>query len=135
METVCDLTETDIISVLHKVAVAHLKHTKSTSSPDVDAMQVDPSPAQTQDTPSLEEYLSRCVSYDTSASSLRLALRKNLGEVEEIVAVLRVLESWMEKWGEAEDKIGVFAASSTSKDGPTEQLPELFKVTTSEGTN
>ena len=134
METVCDLTETDIISVLHKVTVAHLKCTKSTPSSDTDAMQVDPSPAQTQDTPSLEEYLGRCVSYDTSASGLRLALRRNLGEVEETVAVLQVLESWMEKWGKAEDEIGVFAASSTSKDGPTQQLPELSKVTASEGT-
>ena len=129
METVRDLTETDIISVLHKVTIAHLKLTKST---EADVMQVDPSPAQTQDTPSLEEYLNRCVSYDTTASGLRLALRKNLSEVEETVAVLQVLESWMKQWGEAEDTLGVFLASSpTSKDSPTQQLPELSKVTPS----
>lgn len=128
METVCDLTETDIVSVLHKVTTARLKHTKPTLS-DGDAMQVDPSPAQTQDTPSLEEYLARCVSYDATTSGLRLALRKNLSEVEEVVAVLRVLESWMKKWGEAEDKLGIFAAvSPPSKDGPVQQLPELPKV-------
>jgi hypothetical protein len=87
-------------------------------------MQVDPSPAQTQDTPSLEEYLGRCVSYDTSASGLRLALRKNLGDVEETVAVLQVLESWMRKWGETEDKLGVFAASSpASKMVPRSSCP------------
>ena len=129
METVRDLTETDITSVLHKVTIAHLKRTKSTASPDENTMQVDPLPAQIQDTPSLEEYLSRCVSYDTSASSLRLALRKNLSEVEETVAVLQVLESWMKRWGEAEDKLGVFAASSPStKDGSTQPMPELSKV-------
>ena len=129
METVRDLTETDIISVLHKVVTAHLKRTTFTSSPDVDAMQVDSSPARTQDTPSLEEYLGKCVSYDASASGLRLALRKNLGGVEETVAVLQVLESWMRKWGEAEDKLGIFAVPPpASKDGPAQPLPELSKV-------
>ena len=129
METVRDLTETDIISILHKVATAHLKRATSMSSPDADAMQVDSSPVQTQDMPSLEEFLGRCVSYDTSASGLRLALRKNLGEVEAAVAVLHVLESWMRKWGEAEDKLGVFAVSSpASKDGSARLLPELSKV-------
>ena len=132
METVCDLTETDIISTLHKIIVAHLKHTGSASSLDADAMQVDLSPAQTQDTPSLEDYLAKCVPYDTTASGLRLALRKNLSDVEETVAILQVLESWMKKWGEAEDKLGVFAASTlSSKDGPAQSLPELFKVTAS----
>ena len=128
METVRDLTEMDIISVLHKVVIAQLKRTKPTSSLDTDAMEVDPPSTQTQDTPPLEEYLSRCVSYDTSASALRLALRKNLGEVEETVAVLQVLESWMRKWGENENKLGVFAASSVSNDGPAQPLPELLKV-------
>ena len=129
METVRDLTETDIISVLRKVTIAHLKRTKPAPAPDADAMQVDPSPAQTQDTPSLEEYLGRCVSYDASASGLRLALRKNLGEVEETVAVLQVLESWMRKWGEAEDELGVFAVPSpTPTEGSTQPLPELSKV-------
>lgn len=129
METVRDLTETDIISVLHKVTIAHLRRTPPGSSPDVDAMQVDSSPTQIQDTPSLEEYLGRCVSYDTSASGLRLALRKNLGEVEETVAVLQVLESWMRKWNEAEDKLGVFTVSSSaSKDNSMQPLPELSKV-------
>lgn len=131
MESVCDLTETDIISVLHKVTIVHLKRTNpKLSSDDADAMQVDSSPAQVQDTLSLEEYLGRCISYDTSASGLRLALRKNLGEVEQTMAVLQVLESWMKKWGEAEDKLGVFAtSSSTPKDGPVRPLPELSKVT------
>jgi len=126
METVCDLTETDIISVLHKVTIAHLKHTKST---EADAMQVDPSPAQIHDTLSLGEYLGKCVSYDTTASGLRLALRRNLSEVEEAVAILQMLESWMRKWGEAEDTLGVFTASSPSSgDGSTRGLPELSKV-------
>jgi len=124
METVRDLTETDIISVLHKVTIAHLKHTKST---EADAMQVDPSLVQAQDTPSLGEYLGRCVSYDTTVSGLRLALRKNLSEVEEVVAVLQTLETWMKMCGEAEDTLGVFTASSG--DAPTQQLPELSKVT------
>ena len=132
METVCDLTETDIISTLRKITVAHLKHTGSVSSLDADAMQVDLSPVQTQGTPSLEDYLAKCVPYDTTASGLRLALRKNLSDVEETVAILQVLESWMKKWGEAEDKLGVFAASTlSSKDGPTQSLPELSKVTAS----
>ena len=129
METVRDLIEMDIVSVLHKVVVAHLKRTKSISSKGTDAMEVDPPSTQTQDTPSLEEYLSRCVSYDTSAPALRLALRKNLGNVEETVAVLQVLESWMRKWGENEDKLGVFTASSpVSKDGSAQPLPGLLKV-------
>lgn len=129
METVRDLAETDIISVLHTVTVAHLKHTKSMSPPDVDAMRTDTAPVQAQDTSSLEEYLGRCVSYDTSASALRLALRKQLGDVEESMAVLQVLESWMRKWGKVEDELGVFAAHlPLSKDGSTQQLPELSKV-------
>ena len=127
METVCDLTETDIITVLHKATTAHLK-----SSPGADAMQVDPSTTQIQDTPSLGEYLNRCVSYDMTASGLRLALRKNLSEVEETVAVLQVLESWMKKWAEAEDTLGIFPASSSgANDGPTQRLPDLSKVTSS----
>ena len=133
METVRDLTETDIISVLHKVTTARLRYTEG-SPPDADAMQVDSVPVQIQDAPSLEEYLSKCVSYDASASGLRLALRKHLCDVEEIVLVLQVLELWMRKWGEAEDELGVFAASSTgSKDGPIQQLPELHKVSASAG--
>lgn len=129
MDTVRDLTETDIISVLHKVTTAHLKRTKHASPSDVDGMQVDPTPVQTQDTPPLEEYLGRCVSYDTSAPALRLALRKHLGDVEESVAVLQVLESWMRKWGEVEDELGVFAAyAPSSEDSPTQRLPEPSKV-------
>ena len=131
MEAVPDLTETDIISVLHKVTLAHLNRAKSTSSPDTDEMQVEPAPVQTQGTSSLEEYLGRCVSYDTSASALRLALRKSLSDVAEVVAVLQVLESWMRKWGEAENELGVFVATSpVSEDGPTQQLPESSKVRT-----
>ena len=134
MVTVRDLTEIDIISVLHKVTTEHLKRTISAPPSDADAMQVDSSSAQTQDTPSLEEYLGKCVSYDMSASGLRLALRKSLGEVEETVAVLQVLESWMRKWGENEDKLGVFTVSSpASNDGPAQPLPELSKVKASIG--
>ena len=134
METVHDLTETDIISVLHKVTIAHLERSKSTSPLDVDVMQVDHASVRTQDILSLEEFLGRCVSYDTSASALRLALRKNLSDAEEIVAVLQVLGSWMKKWGEAEDEVGVFAVySSSSKDDPTRQLPEPSKVSASIG--
>lgn len=134
METVSDLTETDMISVLHRVTIAHLKRAKSTMPPDADVMQVDPAPVQTQDIPSLEEYLGKCVSYDTSASALRLALRKNLGDVEEVSVVLQVLESWMRKWGETEDEFGIFPASSSgSEDVPTRQLPELSKVLMSIG--
>jgi len=134
METVRDLTETDIISVLHKVMTAHLKRATSASPPDADAMQIDSSSARTQDTPSLEEYLGKCISYDTSETGLRLALRKSLGEVEETVAVLQVLESWMRRWSETEDKLGVFAVSSpASNDGPAQPLPELSKVKVSIG--
>lgn len=133
METVRDLTEMDIIYVLHKVAIGHLKHSKFASPPDVDAMEVDPTSIQTRDTPSLEEYLGRCVSYDTSASLLRLALRKNLGDVEETLAVLQVLESWMRKWGEAEDELGVFTVCSPSSKHGLTQLPELPKVPASIG--
>jgi hypothetical protein len=129
MEAVRDLTEADIISVLRKVTIAHLKHTKYTSSPDVAAMQVDPTPVQTQGAPSLEEWLGRCISYETSASALRLALRKHLGDVEESVAVLQVLDSWMRKWGKIEDELGVFALySPPSEGGLTQQLPEPSKV-------
>lgn len=97
-------------------------------------MQVDHASVRTQDILSLEEFLGRCVSYDTSASALRLALRKNLSDAEEIVAVLQVLGSWMKKWGEAEDEVGVFAVySSSSKDDPTRQLPEPSKVSASIG--
>lgn len=128
METVSDLTEADVIAVLHQVAVAHLKSQKASPS-DSEAMQVDVAAIQTQDTPSLVDFLRSCVSYNTSAPALRLALKKNLDDVEEALAVLQVLESWIRKWGEAEDEFGIFlTSSSASRNCSTQQLPELSKV-------
>jgi hypothetical protein len=90
-DTVRDLPEGDIISLLHTVVVAHKQRNNSATS---DAMEVDSSISQ-QGIPPLDEYLSLCVSYNYSHPALRLALRQHIPQGEDIVFLLKILESWI----------------------------------------
>lgn len=86
-----DLPETDIMTLLQSVVTAHRNQPSATS----DAMQVDSTTAAPEGIPSLATFLSLCVSYNYSAPALRLALRKHMPQVEDVVCVLEVLESWI----------------------------------------
>lgn len=94
-DTVLDISENDIVSLLHSVIVPH----RRTRVAD-DAMEVDSPPSQSQSDliPSLPVFLSSCVSYATSPAPLRLALHQHLSDVEDIIPVLEVLNGWVTEW-------------------------------------
>lgn len=88
--TVLDISEEEIVSVLQSV----ISHHKKNVSQD-DAMQVD---STLSNIPSLPTFLSLCISYTTSPATLRLAIRKYLPDAEDIFCVLEILDGWIEKW-------------------------------------
>ncbi|KZT05551.1 uncharacterized protein LAESUDRAFT_655546 [Laetiporus sulphureus 93-53] len=87
METVSDLPETDIITLLAETVTRHRQ-----SASHEDAMQVDlPS-----GTFSLLAFLALCINYPTSPAALRVALHQQLSEAGSLVAVLDALDGWVE---------------------------------------
>lgn len=92
LETVPDISEAEIISLLHEVASHHRKNTQHASGND-DAMQTDSKSPSSP--PPLADFLSSCVLYNTSPAPLRVAIRQNFSDAEDIVAVLKVLDEWI----------------------------------------
>jgi hypothetical protein len=96
LANVFDLSEDDIIEVLKFV----VKHHRNCISPD--AMQVDSLPAEG---PSLSKYLRTIISYPTSPSPLRLAIRLHMSDVEDVMCVMDLLDGWVKEW--AEEEVGL----------------------------
>lgn len=92
MQTVSDISEADIIALLHRVVEAHRK-SHSSSSVAENAMEVD---FVSTDLPSLPAFLSQVVRYPMSSSALRVALRQHLADAEDLICVLTVLDVWIE---------------------------------------
>jgi hypothetical protein len=88
-DAVFDISEVEIIALLQSVVAQHRKNATVTTN---DAMQIDSPPS---DLPSLASFLSSCVSYATSPTSLRLALRQHLPDADDLVCVLEVLSGWV----------------------------------------
>ncbi|KAF7965939.1 hypothetical protein HWV62_40764 [Athelia sp. TMB] len=90
-ETVLDISESDMISLLQAV----IKHHRGSAAAE-DAMQVDSVPLGS--VPSLPAFLFTCVSYATSPAPLRLALRQHMPAAEDVMVVLEVLDEWISEW-------------------------------------
>lgn len=117
LKTVIDIPEGDVMAFLHTSASTARQKQK-----DDNAMQVD----ATSDSaiPSLFAVLSLCVSYTMSAPALRLAIRQHLPDAAELVAILRVLNEWIDAWC-AEDVH--FLPERTKKDLHGALVPVLEK--------
>ncbi|KAF9266181.1 hypothetical protein L218DRAFT_956557 [Marasmius fiardii PR-910] len=105
--TVPDLQELEIIDTLRYVLARH-RHTHqptassdNDSDADVDAMQIDPvapiTPIQ-DDMPSLQDYLTLCLGYKVSETPLRFALKRYMKDVDDVVCLLGVLDTWIGLW-------------------------------------
>ncbi|KZV76037.1 hypothetical protein PENSPDRAFT_646585 [Peniophora sp. CONT] len=88
LKTVIDIPESDFLAALRPVVVAHVK-----SSTGDDEMQVDGSLSP----PALAPFLALVVAYPTSPAPLRLAIRRHLSAPENVVAVLEVLDGWLDQ--------------------------------------
>lgn len=117
---VFDLPEGDVLALLREVADHHRKT-------DEDAMQVDSvAVASTSDIPPLPEFLALCVSMPSSPAPLRVAMRDHLKPVENVVAVLQVLEEWIEASTVEGNENKLIRGEETS--GESQFRPSLSKV-------
>ncbi|KAI0082514.1 hypothetical protein K474DRAFT_527095 [Panus rudis PR-1116 ss-1] len=108
LKTVVDLPETDLVSFLHDVISSKRQHPSSD-----DAMQVD-APSGTA-IPSLSTVLPLIVMYPTSAPALRLALRQQLRDADELVCIFEMLVAWLERLTK-EDEETTLLPSTVEKD-------------------
>ena len=86
-----DLSENDILALLHTAITSHRQQQKS----DPDAMQVDTPPSNAL---GVSTILSSCVNYPTSLAALRVSIRQHLRDAEDVTCVLEVLDGWLETW-------------------------------------
>lgn len=91
LKTVMDISEGDVMALLHTSAAAARQR-----KPDEDAMRVDA--ASDSSMPSLQSVLSLCVTYTMSAPALRLAIRQHLRDAAELTVILQVLNEWINTW-------------------------------------
>lgn len=66
-----------------------------------DAMQVD----SITDLPALSPFLSTCITYGTTPAALRVAMRRSLKDADDILAVMKVLEMWINQWSKRDVKL------------------------------
>lgn len=72
----------------------HLNREKPADNMDID----DPSASSTKNKPfTLEHVLGHIISYPTSAPPLRLAIRQNLPDMEDVTVLLRILDDMIKK--------------------------------------
>ncbi|KIY74000.1 hypothetical protein CYLTODRAFT_416645 [Cylindrobasidium torrendii FP15055 ss-10] len=84
LKHVSDIQELEVVDCLRQVLKFH----------SADAMQVD-TPSEI---PSVSGFLSACVQYPTSPAPLRMAIRRCLPDVVDIVRVLEVINQWLGQW-------------------------------------
>ncbi|KAG7097458.1 hypothetical protein E1B28_004802 [Marasmius oreades] len=105
--TVSDLQELEIVDTLRYVVARHRRTYKPPASSEhdsdveVDAMQLDPvapiTPLQ-DDIPSLQDYMALCLRYKLSEAPFRFALKRYMKDVDDVVCLLDVLDSWIGLW-------------------------------------
>ncbi|THH18195.1 hypothetical protein EW146_g2730 [Bondarzewia mesenterica] len=91
LQNVIDVSEDSIMSLLHSAVTSDRQQQKS----DPNAMQVD---TPSSDIPTLPTVLAACVAYPTSPAALRVAIRQQLPDAEDLVCVLEVLDGWLASW-------------------------------------
>ena len=85
---------------------------------------------------SLHSFLASVVTYKTSPTTLRSALRQHLPDADDVICILEVLDGWLVEWSGIELKLlppkatknplGVFVAKPIQ--GKRTQMPSLAKV-------
>lgn len=128
-----DIAEDEIVSTLTYVVAQHRKGGSHTSRDDT-AMQVDSEASS--NIPSLPTFLSSCVLYNTSPAALRVAIRKHLSDVDDIICLLEVLDDWIAGWntitlkllpaGVVKNQKGIFVPKLHSAKIDTPQLGKVL---------
>lgn len=125
VETVMDIPEDAIVSLLSKT-VAHHRQVRPAS----DDMQVDAALVLSE-FPSLADFLARCVTYPASPGALRAAIRAHLADTDGLLPVIGLLDEWIGH-GCAEDSSFFDLASMQKRNTqPASQqadIPPLDKV-------
>ncbi|KZT42935.1 hypothetical protein SISSUDRAFT_1125184 [Sistotremastrum suecicum HHB10207 ss-3] len=106
-----DITEDSLMSLLHSVFVAH----KSKGQASENAMAVDQE--ANVNVPPLSEFLTLCVQYKTSAASLRSAIKRQISSTEEIMDLLELLTTWVEKWSAKGPTLGFTEVPAQAPEG------------------
>ena len=135
LQNVNDIPEAELIDTLRDCILVHFAMRKGDGSTmDVDHAQ------RSLNTPlSLDRMVSLLVGYPVSGPPFRMALRETLSNAEEITAVLEVLATWVQAWGEKEavvpvnDRVGEHglmkrASKAAKRDGKERGLPRLDLV-------
>ncbi|KAJ3884999.1 hypothetical protein GG344DRAFT_59887 [Lentinula edodes] len=92
---VSDLQEAEIVECLCFVLARYRQARRPTSS---DAMQIDSVPNMDDDCPTLQAFLSLVLRYSYSPNPLRAAFRRYLSDVDDVICLLEVLNSWIGQW-------------------------------------
>ena len=85
LTTVTDVSEDELMASAKFLIDKHRRNEN--------AMEVDASEGYV---PPLWSYLFACVSYSFSSAPMRLAIRKNLPDAQDLVLILEILESWIQ---------------------------------------
>ncbi|VDB97147.1 unnamed protein product [Peniophora sp. CBMAI 1063] len=117
LTTVIDIPESDVLDALRSIVVAHVR-----SSSGTDEMQVDGTPS----TPALAPFLGLAVRYSTSIAPLRLAIRQYLPEPENVVAVLEIIDDWLDEIFTSERLL----LAPEDKINAPDELPPIEKIVT-----
>lgn len=131
-----DLQEVDVIECLCFVLARHRQAQRVASA---DAMQVDSASSTETDVPSLADFLSLLLRSNFSPTSLRVAFRRYLSDVDDVVCLLEVLDSWMGQWAGRDlrflptnkmmkkNEHGVLVVKLDNKD-PYADIPSMLQV-------
>ncbi|KAJ4472786.1 hypothetical protein C8J55DRAFT_140911 [Lentinula edodes] len=134
---VSDLQEAEIVECLCFVLARYRQARRPTSS---DAMQIDSVPNMDDDCPTLQAFLSLVLRYSYSPNPLRAAFRRYLSDVDDVICLLEVLDSWIgQRAGRdtrllpsskmvKQNELGVYITILESKDTSTD-IPSMLQIT------
>ncbi|KAJ3806808.1 hypothetical protein F5876DRAFT_80319 [Lentinula aff. lateritia] len=134
---VSDLQEAEIVECLCFVLARYRQARIATSS---DAMQIDSVPSMDNDCPTLQTFLSLVLRYSCSPNPLRAAFRRYLSDVDDVICLLEVLDSWIGQWAGRDthllpsnkmvkkNELGVYITTLGDKDTPTD-IPSMLQIT------
>ncbi|KAJ4479070.1 hypothetical protein J3R30DRAFT_3473899 [Lentinula aciculospora] len=134
---VSDLQEIEIVECLCYVLARYRQARRGVS---VDAMQVDSAPNMEDDTPTLQAFLRLVLGYNLSLIPLRVAFRRYLSDVDDVVCLLEVLDAWVGQWAGRDtrllpsnrmlkkNELGVLIMKSESQEGQTD-IPSMLQIT------
>ncbi|KAJ3936063.1 MAG: hypothetical protein NXY57DRAFT_306926 [Lentinula lateritia] len=134
---VSDLQEAEIIECLCFVLARYRQARRPTSS---DAMQIDSVSSMNDDCPTLQAFLSLVVRYSCSLNPLRAAFRRYLSDVDDVICLLEMLDSWIGQWAGRDtrllpsnktvkqNELGVYITTLESQDSLAD-IPSMLQIT------